>query len=185
MVMKVSREQMLEHRERILGAAGRLFRERGLEGVSVAEIMQAADLTHGGFYGHFKSKEDLMSQAMAHEIKQARGLGPNDNAATFADAYLNIRHRDNRGTGCPIAALGSEAARAAPGVREALTQSIRGTIEKLSDVSLGATPAERRRAAIASWSAMVGAMVLARVVDDSVLSKEILSATRASVNVAR
>ena len=125
-----------------------------------------------------------MSQAMAHQIKQAKGLGPNGSAADFADAYLGTRHRDNPGSGCPIAALGSEAARAAPGVRDVLTQSIKGTIGKLSDVSLGATPAERRRAAIASWSAMVGAVVLARLVDDPALSKEILGATRASIDLA-
>jgi TetR/AcrR family transcriptional repressor of nem operon len=125
-----------------------------------------------------------MSQAMAHEIKQAKGLSPKGSAADFADAYLSARHRDNRGTGCPIAALGSEAARATPAVREVLTQSIQGTIDKLSDVSSGATPVERRRAAIASWSAMVGAVVMARLVDDPALSKEILAATRASIDFA-
>jgi TetR/AcrR family transcriptional repressor of nem operon len=104
-----------------------------------------------------------------------------ENAADFADAYLATRHRNDKGGGCPIAGLGSEAARAPAEVRATLTLAIRRQIDRFSRASPGATSAARRRAAMATWSAMVGAVVLARIVDDDKLSGEILSAPRASI----
>src|SRR5579885_3634104 len=105
--MKVSREQVQEHRDRILAAAARLFRERGFEGVSVAQVMQAAGLTHGAFYGHFDSKDALIREAVAYEPPAApRKRAEPESAAEYADSYLSTRHRDNLGTGCPIASLG-------------------------------------------------------------------------------
>ena len=179
--MKVSREQVRQHRERILTAASRLFRERGFEGVSVADAMKAAGLTHGGFYRHFASKDALLREALVYESPARRGRTDAESAAEYADAYLSTPHRDNRGTGCPIAGVGSEVARASAKVRAPLTKAIRHQIDRLSLASAGATPARRRRAAIASYSAMVGAVVLARIVDDEELSKEILGATRKSI----
>jgi TetR/AcrR family transcriptional repressor of nem operon len=190
--MKVSREQVRQNRQRILEAATRLFRERGFDGVSVADVMQAAGLTHGGFYGHFKSKDALIQEAMAQPIAatQARNRAPAarsnaaaQSAADFVDGYLSKRHRDNRAEGCPVAGLGSEAARASPEVRASLTKSIEEQIERFSAASPGATTAARRRAAITTYAAMVGAITLARVVDDEKLSAEILAATRGSIDV--
>ena len=179
--MKVSREQVQQHRERILAAASHLFRERGFDGVSVADVMKAAGLTHGGFYGHFDSKDALIREALVYESPGRRRRTDAESAAEYADAYLSTPHRDNRGTGCPIAGVGSEAARASADVRAALTKTIRRQIDRFSAASPGTTPALRRRAAIAAYSAMVGAVVLARIVDDGELSKEILGATRKSI----
>jgi TetR/AcrR family transcriptional regulator, transcriptional repressor for nem operon len=184
--MKVSREQVKQNRERILEAAARLFRERGFDGVSVAEIMKAAGLTHGGFYGHFESKDALIKEAMAQPIAATappRRSAAQQSAADFADGYLSARHRDNRADGCPVAGLGSEAVRASPEVRAELTKAIREQIERFSPASPGATAAARRRAAIATYAAMVGALTLARVVDDEKLSAEILAATRKSLDL--
>jgi TetR/AcrR family transcriptional regulator, transcriptional repressor for nem operon len=184
MLMKVSREQVQQHRARILAAAARLFRERGFDRVSVAEVMKAAGLTHGGFYGHFNSKETLIKEALGIEnLPLWRRDLENAAAAEYADWYLSTRHRDNRDSGCAIAGLGSEAARAHSDVRASLTTRVRRRIDRLSAASPGTTPAQRRRAAIAAFSAMVGAVVLARVVDDHELSEEILGATRKSIKL--
>jgi TetR/AcrR family transcriptional repressor of nem operon len=182
--MKVSREQVQQHRERVLDAAARLFRERGFDGVSVAEVMKAAGLTHGAFYGHFDSKDSLIREALAYgkTLGWYRGADA-QSAADYADAYLSTRHRDNRGSGCPIASLGPEASRASADVRATLTRSIRRQIDRFSAASPGTTPAQRRRAAIAAYSVMVGAVVLARIVDDEKLSDEILGAARRSIEL--
>ena len=181
--MKVSREQVQQHRERILAAASHLVRERGFDGVSVADVMKAAGLTHGGFYGHFDSKDALIREALVYESPGRRRRMDAEGGAEYADAYLSTHHRDNRGTGCPIAGVGSEAARASADVRATLTQAIRRQIDRFSAASPGTTPALRRRAAIAAYSAMVGAVTLARIVDDEEFSKEVLGATRKSIEL--
>src|SRR5437870_9078504 len=113
--MKVSREQAAQNRERILHAAAQLFRERGFEGVGVADLMKEAGLTHGGFYGHFSSKEDLMAQACARASARSRSLwsklaerSPQDPLSEIAGVYLTSRHRDNPGEGCLMAALATD-----------------------------------------------------------------------------
>jgi TetR/AcrR family transcriptional repressor of nem operon len=181
--MKVSREQVVENRRRILDAAAQLFRQKGFDNVTVAEVMSAAGLTHGGFYGHFDSKEALINAAMAHEQTARRGRPQLENAARYADAYLSRQHRDNIGVSCPFSSLGTEAARGSPAVRRTLTESLARWIETFSEASQGPTPEERRRNAIAAVSAMVGGMVLARIVDDDRLSDEILAAARASLKL--
>jgi TetR/AcrR family transcriptional repressor of nem operon len=177
--MKVSKEQVSENRRLILEAAARLFRERGFDGVTVADVMKAAGLTHGAFYGHFSSKEDLIAQAFAH-VLSASPSSPT--LARYADAYLSPAHRDNHGGGCLFAALGSEAARGPDTLRHEMTESVRLQIERFSDTAPGKTKDAKRRAAIASWSAMVGALMLSRIVDDPALSDEILTHTRASLD---
>jgi TetR/AcrR family transcriptional repressor of nem operon len=183
--MRVSREQVAENRRNILEAAGRLFRARGFEAVTVAEIMQAAGLTHGGFYGHFKSKDDLIAQTLAHAIlageERQRSRAELD-LARYAASYLSPRHRDDRDGGCPTAALGADAIRQAPEARAAMTAGLRRRIELLSEGAPGASPAEKRRIAIGSWAAMVGAVILARLSDDPSLSDEVLEQTRAWID---
>src|SRR5882762_4442654 len=98
--MKVSREQVAENRRRILEAASRLFRERGFDAVSVAEVMKAAGLTHGGFYGYFKSKDDLIAQTLAELINRGQ-VGDRD-LAQYAAAYLAPEHRTNLAGGCAV-----------------------------------------------------------------------------------
>ena len=101
--MRVSREQVLENKRTILEAAGRLFRERGFESVTVADVMKSAGLTHGGFYGYFKSKDDLIAQALAEVL--GRAAAPPADLADYAARYLSRGHRDNVAGGCPVAAL--------------------------------------------------------------------------------
>jgi TetR/AcrR family transcriptional repressor of nem operon len=182
--MKVSREQVAEHRTRILTAAARLFRLRGFDDVTVAEVMKDAGLTHGAFYGYFPSKEALIAEAIGGHAPAPDRAKPRRPAAEYADGYLSVRHRDNRATSCQFSSLGTEAARGSAELRHNMTEGIRRQIDHLTAEAEGDTPREKRRAAIAAWSAMVGAMVLARIVDDEKLSKEILSETRASLPLA-
>ena len=165
--MKVSRDQVAAHRTRILAAAGRLFRLRGFDDVTVAEVMKDAGLTHGAFYGHFSSKEALIAEAVGQALAPAAGAAEaRKSIAAYADGYLSPRHRDDRGSSCPFSCLGTEAARGSADLRRAMTQSVRRQIDRFSAEAKGETAREKRRAAIAAWSAMVGAMVLARIVDD-------------------
>ena len=175
--MKVSREQVFENRRKILDAAGRLFRSRGFEGVTVAEVMKAAGLTHGGFYGHFKSKDDLIAQTLAHVVAPASKV--EGDLTQFAATYLNPCHRDDLPGGCATAALGAETIRQAPAARAAMTAGLRRQIERLSGRATGASAAEKRQAAIGSWAAMVGGVILARLSDDPRLSDEVLTETLA------
>jgi len=181
--MKVSREQVAENRRRILDAAAQLFRERGFDSVSVAEVMKAAGLTHGGFYGHFDSKDALIEAAISH-TPPARRNGPTlKEAARYADAYLSKHHRNDVGGGCEFAALGTEAARASPEVRRTLTESLRRQIATLAESSAGSSQQQRRETAIASLATMMGAVMLARIADDTQLADEILVAARASLKL--
>lgn len=178
--MKVSKEQVAENRRRILEAAARLFRERGFENVTVADVMKSAGLTHGAFYGHFASKEDLIAQSLAHALS----TGPTAEGrplTRYADAYLSPAHRDDRAGGCPFAALGTEASRGSAELRHELTEAVRRQIDSFSQSMPGRTSAARRREAIATWSSMIGALILSRIVDDPALADEILAGTRASL----
>jgi TetR/AcrR family transcriptional repressor of nem operon len=180
--VKVSREQMAENHRKILEAAGRLFRERGFEAVTVAEVMKAAGLTHGGFYGHFRSKDDLIAETLAHTL--ASLPDPSGDLRRYAGGYLSERHRDDRAGGCPTAALATETTRQSPEARAAMTAALRKQIAAFETGAAGEDAAGRRRAAIGSWAAMVGAMILARLSDDPALSAELLRETRAWVTAA-
>lgn len=176
--MARSQEHKAESRKAILQSAARLFRERGVEGVTVAEVMQNAGLTHGGFPRHFASKQDLVTAALADvfETDAEAPLLPTDSLASFARAYLRPEHRQSVGRGCVFAALGAELARAPEATRATATDEVRRQIAALSqDVT--------RDQAIGAWAAMVGAMTLARIVDDPALSDDILQATRRFLGV--
>jgi TetR/AcrR family transcriptional repressor of nem operon len=182
--MKVSREQVQQNREHILEAAGQLFRARGFEPVGVADVMQAAGLTHGGFYGHFKSKDDLVAQTAGdscgkvlerwRQIAYAEGDGA---LATLAGNYLSADHRDSPSGGCPVAALGPEIARRPAPARGAVTESLKRIVSFLQTVVPGPSEAVRRKRAIATYAAWIGAMVLARMSEDDAFSREVLAAT--------
>jgi TetR/AcrR family transcriptional repressor of nem operon len=174
--MRVSREQVAENRRAILEAASRLFRERGYESVTVAEVMKAAGLTHGGFYGYFASKEELIAGALADVF--SKRPEPSGDLVSYAAGYLSATHRDNRAGGCPTSALAAETIRLAGEPRTEMTTGVKRQIERLSRIALGETEAQKRQAAIGSWATMVGAMILARVSDDPALSSEILEQTQ-------
>ena len=183
--MRVSREKAAENRERIIEAAGALFRAKGFSGIGVADIMKAADLTHGGFYGHFASKDDLVAQASRRAMARAAtnwgktvADAPDDPFAALLKHYLSPRHRDEPGQGCVFAALGADAARSGRIVREAFAEGLEPLIEILAKSAPGSSKAVRRRKALAAMSGLVGALLLARAVGDAKLSDELLEATR-------
>ncbi|MCC4308088.1 TetR/AcrR family transcriptional regulator [Alcanivorax marinus] len=186
--MRVSKEQAAANRERIVEQAARLFRERGFDGIGVAELMNNAGLTHGGFYGHFESKDQLMAEACEHAIgvtgKRWRKLLASDDGPSMdalAGRYLSRRHRDHPGDGCVLAALAGEATRQSPPVRGAFTRSVRRFIDLIDGALPGRRAALRRRKAVAATAAMVGGLILARAVDDDALSREILDAVHAEL----
>jgi TetR/AcrR family transcriptional regulator, transcriptional repressor for nem operon len=178
--MKVSREQMAENRRRILEVASRLFRDKGFDAVSVAEVMKAAGLTHGGFYGHFSSKDDLIAQTLTHVL--AADTGGGGGLRAYVDDYLSPRHRDNCAGGCPTAGLAAAIRHQTPAARSAMTEGLRSQIDRIGKALPELDVADRRRAAIGSFAAMVGAVILARAIDDPAFSDEVLEQTRAWVD---
>jgi TetR/AcrR family transcriptional repressor of nem operon len=187
--MRVTREQAAQNRERVLDAAAKLFRERGFSGVGVAELMQAAGLTHGAFYGQFESKEDLMAQACARAFegslerwRKAAARSPDDPLSAVVASYVTTAHRDEPGDGCVMAALGAEAAREGPAMRRVITEGTKSLLDVLSGLAPGQTKAEKRQRAAAILAGMVGALVLARALDDEAVSKEVLRAVRATAS---
>lgn len=177
--MKVSREQMAQNRIRILTEAARLFREKGFAAVSVAEVMKAAGLTHGGFYGHFKSKDDLIAQAIGFASGTRSDTA---DLGAFIDAYLSILHSEHPELGCPMAALAGLMRDQAPEARAAMAERIGAQLNSIAEAMPGADGVSKRRAAIGSWAAMVGALILARSIDDPTLSSELLAETRAWID---
>jgi TetR/AcrR family transcriptional repressor of nem operon len=179
--MRVSREQMAETHEQIVDAAARLFRAGGFDGVSVDAVMQQAGLTHGGFYRHFRSKDELAAAALRRALERgAARMEKHENLGAMVADYLSERHCHDRGNGCAITALGGDMARQGKGVRAVLTAHLRRRLERIARLLRGGTEASRRRRAIAALSGMVGALTLARAVDDPDLAAEILASARAS-----
>jgi TetR/AcrR family transcriptional regulator, transcriptional repressor for nem operon len=180
--VRVTREQSAANREKVLDVAGTLFRERGFDGIGVADIMKRAGLTHGGFYGQFASKDDLAAQASARVLAnpgwQERLTGKtNPSFADVARGYLSPRHRDDPGTGCLLAAVGSDAGRQPRAVRRALTDGFLVRLDAWLKLVPGRSAAARREKALVTMATLVGALILSRTVDDPALSDEILEAT--------
>src|SRR5882724_1669517 len=189
--MRVSREQFAQNRQRIVEVAGKLFREQGLEAVGVDGIMQEAGLTHGGFYGHFASKADLVDQACAAAVARSTAKWetlakdrPETGRAEIVASYLSRRHRDDPGTGCVFAALGGEVARRSDAVRTTVSAGVQAQLDILEKLAEGRSKADRREQAIAMLSGLVGAMVVARLVEDPALSNEILTVAKAAFGEA-
>ncbi|MDK3018425.1 TetR/AcrR family transcriptional regulator [Pseudodonghicola flavimaris] len=175
--MRVSKHQVAANREAIVRAAGRLFREKGFDAVTVAEVMRAAGMTHGGFYGYFKTKDDLFAAAMAQAMEEV--ASEYASIAARAERYLTPAHRADMPGGCPMAALAGEMPRRSGEARGVMTDSLREQIDRMTAAAQGPDAAARRRVAIGSWSAMLGALILARMSDDPELSGEVLAETRA------
>jgi TetR/AcrR family transcriptional repressor of nem operon len=189
--VRLTQKQARQNREAILDAAGRLFRERGFGGVGVAELMEAAGFTHGGFYNHFPSKESLAAEVSAESIARS-----NERLATsleelgepglrgFLSDYVSKRHRDNPGAGCTLAALASDAGRQGRDIQARFAAGLRDVLTILTGfLGRRASPrklAKARQEAVRTYSEIVGAIVLARSVAtaDPVLSQEILEASR-------
>ncbi|HEY6303157.1 MAG TPA: helix-turn-helix domain-containing protein [Terriglobales bacterium] len=171
--MRYPVEETAAKHERIVKEASRLFRERGFENVSVGEVMKAAGLTHGAFYAHFGSKEELQAAAVAYGQKITLGRVQRNTSrkgkTSFADRYLSRRHRDNPGGGCTMAALAEEVARSTPDLKAAFEHGLENI--------LSAEGADRKEA-IFQVAAMIGGIVLARAVQDPRFSEEILRSVR-------
>jgi TetR/AcrR family transcriptional repressor of nem operon len=178
--VRVTREKAVAHRERILEVAGTLFRQHGFDGTGVDDIMKGAGLTHGGFYGHFDSKDDLTAETTSRVlgdqgwIRGRTGAGA-PSLEDLVQRYLSRGHRDDAAHGCLIAALGSEVARQPRSVRRAFTEGLRLRVETLHRLLPGRSEANREQA-LATMAGLVGALMLARAVDDPKLSDEILAA---------
>jgi TetR/AcrR family transcriptional repressor of nem operon len=186
--MKVSRERAAANRERIVEVASKLFREKGFDGIGVADLMKGAGLTHGGFYGHFKSKDDLAAEACGRALARATdkwtALVEDSGDKSFVALvrnYLSEGRLASSGAGCVFAALGPEAARQRHPVRRAFADGLNALLGVLARTVGGRAKAEKRKRSIAAMSEMVGAMVLARSVGDLEFASEILEAAAADL----
>lgn len=172
--------------ERIIQEAAAKVREAGLDGVAVAELMQTVGLTHGGFYRHFESRDELVAQAVERALKDGGSavLAVTHSEAPAAeilgrliDAYLSEAHRDNLGTSCAVSALVSDVVRGGDRVRAPYTDQVGSYIELLAKLIAPTRNKDRRAKGIAALSSLVGALSLARAVNDPALSREILKAS--------
>lgn len=182
---KVARSRKEVTHERIVSAAARATRRSGYDGIGVADIMKEVGLTHGGFYAHFASREAMLAEAadlagaesVATLTSVAATAPAKDALRSMIRAYLSKEHVDGVETGCPMAALGSEMPRQAPKVRRAATRRIKETI----DVVARHTPDDGSKSsyeqALVTVATMVGALVLARAVDDPMLSEALRKAS--------
>src|SRR4029077_12140569 len=178
-----SRANKREHHEQIVGVAASRFREDGVDRVGVAELMHDAGLTHGGFYRHFASRDELVAEAVEralHDGGQAMAAvaeSPDDPLAAVIDAYLSVAHRDNLGSSCAVTTLAGDVARSNPQAREAYTDQVGVYIEMLMRLLPPGTDA--RAPAITALSPLVGAVSMARAVNDEAISREILASAAA------
>ena len=165
-----SKASKREHHEAIVGVAASRFREDGIERVAVADLMHDAGLTHGGFYRHFESRDQLVGEA----VERALHDGGQAMAAVI-DAYLSISHRDNLGTSCAVTTLAGDVARSHPRARAAYTDQVRIYIDMLMRLLPQGSSDRSRATAITALSTLVGAVSIARAVNDEALSREILA----------
>ena len=181
---RYSKEHKEQTRRSILSAATAAFRSRGILGTRVDEVMRLAGLTHGGFYAHFDSKDELVAEACVAGVCDARDklfavatrTSPEERIRALLDAYLTTERRD--AAGCTLATLGCEIARQPAAVRRQFTRALIQSVEQLAP-TMPADDAERQRdQTLALLSAMVGAMMLARAVSDRRLSDRILNLGR-------
>jgi len=177
-------------RQHIIDVASAQFREGGVATVGIAGIMAGAGLTNGAFYNHFESKENLVEAVLTNALGGRKtGLRANLEAGKSLDAtirdYLSARHRDDAGGGCPTAALVAEIARHPKTTRDAFTGKIMEIVDLIAARAGEGSPRARRKRAIAAYSLMVGALQLARAVNDRKISDEILeSAADAALALA-
>lgn len=176
--------------ERIIQAASRAIRRSGYAGTGVADIMREAGLTHGGFYAHFASREAMLAEAadragaetVAVLEKFASAAPPDSAYRTLLKTYLSRAHVERAETGCPVAALGSEMPRQAPEVRQATTRRIKDMIDLVARLAPGGSQPENRHKVLATTATLIGALILARAVDDRPLSDDVLAAALQQLN---
>jgi TetR/AcrR family transcriptional repressor of nem operon len=189
--MRVSRLQAAENRQTVINVASRLFRERGFDGIGLKDLMEAAGLTQGAFYKQFESKEDLAAQASRRALESANerwstaiAKHPDDPLGAVIGFYLSADHREEKPDGCPVVALGSDAARQAPSVKAAFEEGIQKYLDVLGRLIAEAEGEEAKGKAMAILSTMVGAVTLSRAVNDPDLAQAILDAAAKQVREA-
>src|SRR3954471_5621451 len=188
--MRVNRIQAAENRENVINVASRLFRERGFDGIGLKDLMKGAGLTQGAFYKQFASKEDLAVEASKRALESASGrwsdaaaAHPDDPLGAVIAFYLSGDHRGEKMDGCPIVALGADAARQGPDVKAEFEAGIREYLEMLGRWLGKAEGQEPSGKAMAIFSTMVGAVVLSRALNDERLSKQFLQAAADAVRM--
>jgi len=176
--MRVSRIQAAENRQTVINTASRLFREHGFDGIGLKDLMEGAGLTQGAFYKQFESKEDLAAQASRRALESASqrwssaiAENPDDPLGAVIAFYLSAGHREEKLDGCPVVALGSDAARQGPGVKAAFEEGIKAYLEVLGPLLPKTDGEDSNRKAMVVLSTMVGAMTLSRAVNDPDLAQ--------------
>lgn len=185
--MRYSPEHKQETRERIVSAASQRFR-RGGAAVGIGQLMKALKMTHGGFYRHFRSKDDLLVEALQKGFEEtqsrmraaAAGAKPGRELVAIIETYLSDKHCANPGVGCPVAALSAEIGRQPRAVRLAFDRAIQHVATAMSRYVNGQTDEDRRRNAAVLFSGMSGTLAVARAVSDEELRRKILAAGRKS-----
>jgi TetR/AcrR family transcriptional repressor of nem operon len=180
--MGYSRAEKAKTHKRIVAIASKRFREEGLAGIGIAELMKEAGLTVGGFYKHFKSRDDLVAEAVGSALgawkRQVDTAGGTPiTYEMLVGEYLTEAHRDDPGGGCPFSALAADIGRSSKRTRAFVTGQIRDDIGLIATLIQGTNEKDKNAArpqAILAFSALVGAMVLARAVSNEQLSREIL-----------
>ncbi len=179
--MKLTKEAVERNRERVIDTAAKLFREKGIDGIGVADLMKAAGMTHGGFYRQFQSKDDLVVQAVGRAFTQmsaeiASQLANNEQPfATLVRFYVSDQHRDNPGHGCSLASLATDASRHDDtALHDKFGEIVGSYLDLLTRLLPGPTMDARRADAIAVLAEMIGSIVLSRAVPDAKLAGEIL-----------
>jgi TetR/AcrR family transcriptional repressor of nem operon len=186
--MRVSRTQAAENRQTVINVASRLFRERGFDGIGLKDLMKGAGLTQGAFYKQFASKEDLAVEASRRALESASGrwsdaatAHPDDPLGAVISFYLSDDHRGERMDGCPIVALGADAARQGPEVKAEFEAGIKAHLDVLSGFLAGAGEEASRGKAMAILATMIGAVTLSRVVNDPDLAQALSDAAAEQV----
>ena len=176
--MRVSRIQAAENRRTVINVASRLFRERGFDGIGLKDLMEGAGLTQGAFYKQFESKEDLAAQASRRALESASerwsaaiAENPDDPLGAVIAFYLSAGHREEKLDGCPVVALGSDAARQGASVKAAFEEGIKAYLEVLGPLLPKTDGEDSNRKAMVVLSTMVGAMTLSRAVNDPDLAQ--------------
>src|SRR5882757_9911003 len=177
-----SKAEKAETHKRIVTIASKRFREDGLAGVGISELMKEAGLTVGGFYKHFDSRDDLVTEAVGaafggwkRRVEGAASDGPAVSYAKLIDEYLNEAHRDSPGTGCAFSALAGEIAHSDKRMRALASKQLENDLQLIAGLLPGEDKPTARSKAILTMSSLVGAMSLARAVSDRELSREILN----------
>jgi TetR/AcrR family transcriptional regulator, transcriptional repressor for nem operon len=185
--MRVSRAQAEENRQTVINVASRLFREHGFDGIGLKDLMKGAGLTQGGFYKQFSSKDDLAAQASGRAMESATRRWSTA-AATSSDPleavvsfYLSPGHRGEKADGCPLVALGSDAARQSEEVRRPFEDGIKAHLRVLDDMMDDTKSSDPANKAMAILSLMVGAVTLSRILEDENLSRGFLDAAAREV----